>query len=69
MTVSPAYGRDYKSAKDAADAWLAGKDFILESVSPWMGKPCSIRNTEPGDKVSVRYAHKRKVTIVTTPKE
>jgi deoxyxylulose-5-phosphate synthase len=32
LTVIPAYGRDYKSAKAAKEDWHSGKDFI-ESTS------------------------------------
>lgn len=35
MTLTPAYGRDYKSAQAVLDDWSADKDFI-ESLS---GKP------------------------------
>jgi hypothetical protein len=30
LTLTPAYGRDYLSAKDAIAAWHEGKDFCLE---------------------------------------
>jgi hypothetical protein len=29
ITVTPAYGADYKSKKDALTAWNAGKDFVI----------------------------------------
>jgi|10_taG_2_1085330.scaffolds.fasta_scaffold16055_5 hypothetical protein len=38
MTVSPAYGKDYTTAKDAIAAWNSGKDFIIRSVNhPYRG--------------------------------
>lgn len=61
MIVTPAYGRDYKSAKSAKADWKEGKDFIVQDFfSPWDGKPCSIRDTK--EKVFIRYDKLRKVT-------
>ena len=38
LTVSPAYGIDYKSAKALLAAFAEGKDFKIESVfSRWCG--------------------------------
>lgn len=61
MLVVPAYGRDYKSAKEAKADWKAGKDFIINDFfSPYDGKPCSIRDTK--EQVMIRYDRLRKVT-------
>lgn len=32
MTVSGAYGRDYRSAKAALADWEAGKDFVIRDM-------------------------------------
>ena len=32
ITLTPAYGRDYKSAADAVEAWELGKDFIVATL-------------------------------------
>ena len=32
MTVTPAYGRDYKSAKAALADWNAGMDFVIADM-------------------------------------
>lgn len=32
VVVSPAYGRDYKSGKDAKADWESGKDFVVQSM-------------------------------------
>lgn len=67
MTISPAYGRDYRSAPDAKTAWLTGKDFILRDItSRWNGKPCSIRDFPAGTTVTIRYAKLRKATVVSS---
>lgn len=38
LTLSPAYGRDYTSAKAVKADWTAGKDFRIESYGPDMGR-------------------------------
>ncbi len=64
-TLTPAYGRDYKSKADALAAFRGGKDFIINDIScPWDGKPCSIRDLEPGEKVKIRYKGLRNVFVV-----
>jgi hypothetical protein len=56
LTLTPAYGRDYKSKKAVIEAWNAGKDF--EIANP--GFPSYI-NREDADNdpamytVSIRY--------------
>jgi|TARA_R110000751_G_scaffold36730_1_gene89533 hypothetical protein len=62
ITVTPAYDRDYKSAKAAKADWKDGKDFIIADLShPYDGKPCSIRD---GLKVTIRY---NRLMHITTP--
>ena len=65
-TVTPAYGRDYKSAKEAKADFADGKDFILQDImSPWDGKPCSVRDLgEPYTHVTIRFGKMRNVTVV-----
>ena len=66
ITVSPAYGRDYTSAKAALAHWTEGKDFILHDVfSPWNGKPCSIRDFPAGTTVNIRYQRMRRVAVTS----
>ena len=38
MTLAPAYGKDYKSIKEVKEAFNAGKDFMIVSVGPHMGR-------------------------------
>lgn len=63
VTVTPAYGRDYTSAKAAKADWQKGMDFILQDfTSPWDGKPINREQAEEtGFKVNIRYASLRKV--------
>lgn len=61
MTVTPAYGRDYKSAKAAKADWQAGRDFIINDFfSPYDGKPCNKQDME-GRQVMLRFDNLRKV--------
>lgn len=50
MTLTPAYGRDYKSKKEVIAAWEAGKDFI---VADMFGGNCG-RCVNKDDAASVR---------------
>lgn len=63
--ISPAYGRDYTKKKDAEEAFMAGVDFVMESLG-FGGKYCSVRDFAPGVKVQIYYANMRKSIIVTT---
>jgi hypothetical protein len=65
VTVTPAYGRDYKSAKGALADWYHGKDFILQDVqSRYDGKPINLCDaSEAGLKVKIRFANNRKVVM------
>lgn len=68
-TVTPAYGRDYKTAKAAKESWLAGKDWaVADIMNRWYGKPISIRDFAPGQSVILRFDGMRKVTRVSKPK-
>jgi hypothetical protein len=63
-TVTPAHGRDYTSAKAAAQAWRDGKDFLLaDPRSPWNGRPISSRDCAD-QAVRIRYARLTRVVTV-----
>jgi hypothetical protein len=57
--VSPAYGRDYKSAEAAKADWKNGKDFKLQP----QGCYCSIRDF-PNEQVEIRYSKLTELVIV-----
>ena len=64
VTLTPAYGRDYKSAAAAIKDLKEGKDFILNDItSRWDGKPCSVRDFDGGQKLCIRYGSLRKTTV------
>lgn len=58
--LSPAYGRDYKTAKAVKADWEAGKDFKCAN-----GSMCSIRDFGPEDRLEVRYRKLTKLTFVS----
>lgn len=65
ITVTPAYGRDYKNRKDAVKDWKDGKDFVFQDVSSqYYGKYCSIRDFPAGTSVNIRYNQLRQVAVV-----
>jgi len=49
-TLSPAYGRDYRSAKAVIEDYKRGKDFILQP----QGCYCSIQDFKD-EQVGIRY--------------
>ena len=70
MTLTPAYGRDYPSAKTVIQDYLAGSDFILNDItSRYDGKPCSCHDF-PNQQVTLRYRKlHRATTAVYVPPE
>ena len=62
LTLSPAYGRDYKSQKAVQADWDAGKDFVVETMGHGM---YANKADLKGEKVMVRYAKLRKVMVVS----
>lgn len=67
ITLTPAYGRDYKSAKAAKEDLLSGKDFLINDIThPFCGKYCSVRDLvkEGVDIAYIRYKGNRNLTSV-----
>ena len=68
VTVTPAYGRDYKSAKAAKADFNANKDFILQDfMSPWDGKYAGkddLIHSGDYDVVNIRYKRNKMITSV-----
>jgi len=64
ITLIPAYGRDYKTAKTVKADWEAGKDFVIADISnPYDGKPCSIRDME-NEQILIRFNRLAKITKI-----
>lgn len=62
IEVTPAYGRDYKSAKAAKQDWNEGKDFLDTVTCRYMSKRDA--DADPSMHVIIRYSQSRKVTGV-----
>jgi len=65
-TVTPAYGRDYKSKKAALADWNANKDFIINDISnKWDGYPINKQGAEEYKlPIMIRYDKLSKITNV-----
>jgi hypothetical protein len=64
LTVIPAYGRDYNSAKTVKADWNDGKDFIIADMfHPYDGKPINKQDSR-GYKITIRFNQLRKVTSI-----
>ena len=69
-TLTPAYGRDYKSAKAVKEALASGADFVLNDMSSqWDGRYANVQSLREGGyrTVNVRYAGNRKVMVYNVP--
>ena len=68
MTLTPAYGRDYKSKAAVMADFNTGKDFILADItSRYDGLPCNKASllVNPSVKsVNIRYNGLRSVCVV-----
>ena len=63
ITLTPAYGRDYKSKKALLADWDAGKDFIINDISHlYDGKPANKQDLM-GQTIKFRYGNLRKLFI------
>jgi hypothetical protein len=65
MTLTPAYGRDYKTAKAVKADWKAGKDFIIADFGhKYEGKPANKEQLKNERFITIRFSGLRKVTSV-----
>ena len=65
MTISPAYGKDYKNQKEAIAAFKDGKDFEMQSIaSGFAGSYCSKTDFSPGVTVNIRFKQMRNIAVV-----
>lgn len=66
VTLTPAYGADYRSKTQVQEAWKAGKDFIRQCFyGPYDGKPMNREQMTAGEKYSIRYDKLRKTVNVS----
>ena len=69
-TLTPAYGRDYKSGAEALKAWSDGKDFVINN--PQSSTYCSVRDGEDlsaGSRLQLRYKKCTMVGVITKQKD
>lgn len=66
LTLVPAYGRDYKSAKAVQEDWDAGKDFLIQDVSSGHnGRYCNKNdNVEKGTTLKIRYKALTQIKLI-----
>jgi len=66
ITLTPAYGRDYRSKKAVLEAWNSDIDFTLNSFGhPFDGKPVNKSQfTNDGLIGTLRYDKQRKVIVI-----
>jgi len=63
FVLQPAYGRDYRSGKEAVAAFLSGADFIHASRDfTGGGSYIDAASIPQGARVEIRFAASRKVT-------
>jgi hypothetical protein len=64
LTVVPAYGRDYKTAKQVKEAWASGSDFLIQSINHNGGMYIN-KADKPEDVImNVRYCNLTKVVVI-----
>ncbi len=65
LTLTPAYGRDYKNKKDILADWNAGKDFVVADIGSG-----GYINKEDAEKdstirsVNIRYKNLTQVCVI-----
>jgi len=65
MTLTPAYGCDYRSKAEVEAAWNANEDFRVASVGPGMGSYVTKRELIGKEReVVIRYAKLSKVAVL-----
>ncbi len=67
VTLTPSYGRDYKSKKEVQADWDAGKDFTINSFGhPDDGRQINKQDAErePGVTYNIRYKRNTQVHVI-----
>ena len=64
LSLIPAFGRDYKTAKACLADWLADKDFVIACIGhPYDGKPAnrSSFSSREIEKITLRFNRQTKM--------
>ncbi len=71
MTLTPAYGRDYKTAKAATEDFESNKDFIIADIgSKDCGRYCNKEQLIGEERqVKLRYDNLRKACVINVQQE
>ena len=66
LTISGAYGRDYKSKAAILEDWHAGKDFVIRTFGPDDGRYINCGDAELNSHYAfqVRYKSDRNVAVI-----
>ena len=66
MTVTPAYGRDYKTQKEAKASWASNEDWLIaDFFHPYDGKPINKPQADAeGLQITLRFCGLRKVAVL-----
>jgi hypothetical protein len=65
LTLVPAYGRDYTSAKSVQTDWDAGKDFMINMpFSPEHGRYIGKNDTPKGTILNIRYKKNTQIKVI-----
>lgn len=65
MELTPAYGRDFKTGKEAKADFLANRDWLTPFFQG--EKPVNMEQLSPGSSHVLRFCGNRKVTEVKVP--
>lgn len=60
--LQPAYGRDYKSRKEAIEDFRKGNTFILRQFGDKPDQYIGVSSIKPGTRISIRYKKNTQVT-------
>lgn len=63
LSLTPAYGRDYKSRAAVLADLSAGKDFQAQPSGSYF----NLQDAQPGDTLTIRYARLTKVAVFKHP--
>lgn len=62
ITLTPAYGRDYKNKKEVLADWHNNKDFLITDMSdPYDGSYMNKEQAKKGNTYNIRYNKLRSI--------
>lgn len=64
MTLTPAYGRDYTSAKAVKADWDANKDFVIADIVGGNAGRMISKQDAPAGSYSIRYKKLTQICVI-----